>query len=320
MKKTLHIGDNNSWAGCMKLAMYYNAPKDSYEIKSFDYSFCTACLPQNLSRNELERCLEGSHTTLYNDIVLGFADIDLKAYDKIVVWHTYDSNSLLLLYFFSTIVEGDLYHCVIEGEDESMKTGSAIPEDIKEGVKKIQLLSEKERTMFNKIYASLASTEGIPKIADGYQIKCKSKEFVKSLLMKHVTKTPQPFMRIVGETINLFPKEYLFDSMYLDCLILEMIEDGSLKPLRIKRDNTYRQYPIGGFYNRAYMYKGEDMREWYGFSIVKNEGKYDEDRTIDLNNLPKEDAMDGPLHVGETLYDKDGNEVLHLCKRLPNDM
>ena len=110
MKKTLHIGDSDSWEGCLKLTMYNIAPKGSYDILSFDYSFCTACLPQNLSRQEIVRCLKGTHSSLHNDLVLRFADIDLKAYDKIVIWHTYDSNSLLLLYFFSTIVEGDLYH------------------------------------------------------------------------------------------------------------------------------------------------------------------------------------------------------------------
>ena len=269
MKKTLHIGDNASWEGCMKLSMHGIAPKDSYVIMGFDYSFCTACLPRNLSREELERCLKGTYTTLYNDLVMRFADIDLKAYDKIVIWHTYDSNSLLMLYFFSLIIEGELYHIIIKGEDENMKTGGATPEDIHSSLGKIKLLSKEERTLYSEIYASLLDTEGIPKIANREQIICKSKEFVKSLLLKHLTKTPKSYARIVGETISEFPKEYIFDPMYLDCLIFEMIEDGTLKPLRIKRDNKLRQYPIGGFYNRTYTYKGEDMGKWYGFSVSK---------------------------------------------------
>lgn len=271
MKKTLHIGDSNSWEGCMKLSMYKLAPKDSFDIMAFDYSFCTACLPKVLSKQELERCLKGTHTTLYNNYVIRFADIDLKAYDKIVIWHTYDSNSLLLLYFFSSIVEGDLYHCLIEGDDAMKWTGGATPKNIEGGVGRITLLTDEERSLFNGIYSSLLGTEGFPKIAKGNQIICKSKEFVKSLLLKHLTKTPKPYARIVGETISGFPKEYLFDPMYLECLLLEMIEDGTLKPLRIVRDNSRRPYPIGGFYNRKYIYKGEDMGEWYGFSVVKNE-------------------------------------------------
>ena len=269
MKKTLHIGDNDSWEGCMKLSLYRTAPKDTYDIKCFDYSFCTACLPQNLSRQEIERCLKGTHSSLYNDLVLRFADIDLNAYDKIVIWHTYDSNSLLLLYFFSTIVKGDLYHCVIRGDEEDMKSGAATPEDLKDGLNRIQLLSNADRTMFNKIYSSLSDTEGVPKIADGYQIVCKSKEFVKGLLMNNVTRSPKSYARIIGETIAQFPKEYLFDSMYLECLILEMIEDGTLKPVRIIRDNSRRPYPIGGFYTKTYRYKDEDTGKWYGFSVIK---------------------------------------------------
>ena len=271
MKKTLHIGDNNSWEGSMKLSMYKLAPKDSFDIMAFDYSFCTACLPRGLSKLELERCLKGTHTTLYNNLVIRFANIDLRAYDKIVIWHTYDSNSLLLLYFFSSIVEGDLYHCLIVSDDDTKWTGGATPENLQDGFERIKLLTDKERTLFNGIYSSLLGTEGVPKIADGKQIICKSKEFVKSLLLKHLTKTPKPYARIVGETISEFPKEYLFDPMYLDCLLLEMIEDGELKPLRIKRDKSYRPYPIGGFYNRTYTYKGEDMSKWYGFSVVKNQ-------------------------------------------------
>lgn len=270
MKKTLHIGDNDSWEGCMKLSLYRTAPKDTYDIQSFDYSFCTACLPQNLSRQEIERCLKGTHSSLYNDLVLRFADIDLNAYDKIVIWHTYDSNSLLLLYFFSSIVKGDLYHCVIRGDEEDMKTGAATPENLEDSMQNIKLLSKEERMMFNEIYVSLSESEGVPKIADGYQIVPKSKEFVKELLLKHITKTPKTYARVVGETIAQFPKEYLFDCMYLDCMILEMIEESTLKPLRIIRDNRNRPYPIGGFYTKTYRFKGEDMGKWYGFSVIKN--------------------------------------------------
>ena len=270
MKKTLHIGDNGSWEGCMKLTLYGTAPREAYDILSFHYSFCTACLPQNLSKQELERCLRGTHSSLYNNLVLRFADIDLKAYDKIVIWHTYDSNSLLLLYFFSTIVEGDLYHCIISGDEEDMKTDAATPESLERGIHNIKLLSKGERTLFNEIYTSLSESEGIPKLAKGYQIICKSKEFVKELLLKHVTNTPKPYARVIGETIVQFPKEYLFDSMYLECLMLEMIEERILTPLRIIRDNRSRPYPIGGFYNRKYLYKGEDMGEWYGFSVIMN--------------------------------------------------
>ena len=99
MKKTLHIGDNDSWEGCMKMTLYGTAPRENYDILSFDYSFCTACLPQNLSSKELERCLKGTHTTLYNNLVIRFANIDLRAYDKIVIWHTYDIRSIGLKFF-----------------------------------------------------------------------------------------------------------------------------------------------------------------------------------------------------------------------------
>ena len=150
-------------------------------------------------------------------------------------------------------------------------TGGATPENLQDGFERIKLLTDEERTLFNEIYSSLLGAEGVPKIADGKQIICKSKEFVKSLLLKHLTKTPKPYARIVGETISEFPKEYLFAPMYLDCLLLEMIEDGELKPLRIKRDKSYRPYPIGGFYTKNYFYKGEDMGQWYGFSVVKNQ-------------------------------------------------
>lgn len=194
MKKTLYIGDNVSWEGSMKYIMQSIAPRSSYDIMGFEYSFCTSCMPKNLSKEELIRCLEGTFTNLYNDNVLRFANLKLNDYDRIVVWHTFDSNSLLLLYFFCSIVEGDLYHCLIQGEDKNMKTGAATPEDLKEGLNCTQLISNEERALFNDIYSSLSETEGIPKIADGYQIVCKSKEFVRELIMKHVTKSPKTYL------------------------------------------------------------------------------------------------------------------------------
>lgn len=269
MKKALHIGDNVSWEGCMKCIMPSVAPRGSYDIMSFPYSFCTSCMPKSLSKEEIKRCLKGTFTNLYNDNVFRFADINMADYDKIVIWHGYDSNSLLLLYFFSTIVEGDLYHCIIK-EDKDMKTGGTMPEDLEDGVDRIQLLSNEERAMFNEIYFSLSDTEGVPKIAEGYKIVCKSKEFVKDHILKNVTKSPRFCARIISETISQFPKDYLFDSIYLECLILEMIEDGTIKPTQIIRIASKRPYPIGGFYNRRYYYNGEDMGKWYGFSVINN--------------------------------------------------
>lgn len=106
----------------------------------------------------------------------------------------------------------------------------------------MKLLSKEERVYFNAIYASLSGTERVPKIAEGFEIICKSKDFVKSLLMNHITKTPKLWGRIVGETISRFPKEYIFDSIYLTCLILEMIEDGTIKPAKIKRGKPLLQH------------------------------------------------------------------------------
>lgn len=63
----------------------------------------------------------------------------------------------------------------------------------------------------------------------------------------------------------------IMDFDYLECLLLEMIEDGTLKLVRIKRDSIWRPYPIGGFYNRTYMYKGEDLGKSYGLSVIKHQ-------------------------------------------------
>ena len=53
---------------------------------------------------------------------------------------------------------------------------------------------------------------------------------------------------------------------------------------------------------------------------MKEEEKQKDVPIIDFDNFQKEDAMnEGPLHMGETIYDEKGQEVLHLCKRIPKE-
>lgn len=172
--KTLYICDNSSIAGHQKMTLNTLHPiSDIADYMCINYSFCTDCLPQNLSMAELDRCIKGSHHSCYSSYIKDrWKKLGAKDFNKVVVWHGMDSNSLLLLYFICFVMPDEIEifhfnHCNWSYLSLTKYMPRLLHNPFFE--KKLSVFN---RNKFKRIYSSLKETEGIPKVAQGYQIKC----------------------------------------------------------------------------------------------------------------------------------------------------
>ena len=250
-KKTLHICHSPMTKGEIILAL----GKQDNDVLCFDYCFDVDGLPKDLSKGEIERCNNLSHCSLWH-----LPDrVAFDEYSKLIVWHSWDSASLLILYFVCTLHKSNLYHINVSDRDFALTH-----HNVENLIRKAKLLQEWENEKFCNIYKSMLGTDGIPKIAKGYQIVCKSKEFVKEKLMENIKAHPQYYGVILGKTIARFPRNYCFHASYLEYILFEMLNEGSIEPTGIvKSENLER------FFNTTFHYKGESIGNWQKFKIMR---------------------------------------------------
>lgn len=104
-KKYLHIAPSNSTAGALKHAL-----NKEVQIAYIELNLSTGCLPVNLSKEEYQRCKEHELWNFGDGLSYKIFGADLSKYDGIVVWHSKDVESMLLLGFLASAYDGDLLH------------------------------------------------------------------------------------------------------------------------------------------------------------------------------------------------------------------
>lgn len=248
-KKTLHICYSPMTRGEIIVAL----DKKDNDVLCFNYCFDVDGLPKDLSKEEIERCNNLSHCSLWP-----LPDrVAFDEYSKVIVWHSWDSASLLMLYFVCTLHKSNLYHINVRGGEFTVTH-----HNVENLIREAKLLQEWENEKFCNIYKSMLGTDGIPKIAKGYQIVCKSKEFVREILMKNIKVHFQYYGVVLGKTIARYPRNYHFHASYLDYILFEMLEEGSIEPTGIVKDDNLRR-----FFNKEFHYKGESIDNWALFKI-----------------------------------------------------
>lgn len=282
--KTLHLCGSAVHCGWLRYEVVGTNTTD--DIMWMGNRFDTDGLPHDMSETEIERCISLAHWTQLDMNIRLFSQIQFNDYDKVVVWHNDDSNSLLLLYFICCIYSGELYHCRYAETFHRYNSSSLQYETRK--------VTQEERALFVSTYQSLYNTDGIPKVANGYMIECKSVEWVKGLILEQVSNKAKPYRKVVDKTIAKFPPTYLFYPSYLDCLLFEMVEEGIIMPKNIIKSkkaayqrfanimnvpirtiiNKFYAEPIdwnGQMYHRKFYYHGHSIGRWYDFDVVRCE-------------------------------------------------
>ncbi len=262
---TLHLTDRGPIAGTLKMVRDWIVDIPAF----FDYSLSTDCLPKDFTKSEIDRCIKNGHYHLYDDENNKFSELNFDDYDEIVVWHSMDANSLLLLYYMCSCLKKDVFHCNIT---EFYGNKHIRPNHIMGLFSNLQVIKRRvddnERLKYVEIYNSLLETEGIPKISDGYNIIPVSKDFVKYMLLNNITDYPRNYINVIRKTRESYPIQMSFRIDYLESLLFEMIEDKIIEPVKIDRVGNSHDIQVGNYF-RKYKYNDEYINDWYMFSVKK---------------------------------------------------
>lgn len=81
----------------------------------------TGYLPKDFSDKELCLALASWNNMDYFDVLKSFVKTDFSGYDKVIVWHGWSANDLLLLYLMSILVDEKLYQVDIKDCSDFIK-------------------------------------------------------------------------------------------------------------------------------------------------------------------------------------------------------
>lgn len=104
-KKFLHIAPSNPTAGTLKQAL-----NKGVEIAYTELHLSTGCLPKNFSKEEYQRCKQLELWDFGDGLSYKLFGADLSKYDGIVVWHSKDVESMLLLGLIVSSYQGGIFH------------------------------------------------------------------------------------------------------------------------------------------------------------------------------------------------------------------
>lgn len=282
---TLHITASPTVAG--NLFHTRRLTKLKYDVAMFPLSISCFAVPKSLEMNEIERCIKQEISTLYHESIRDFANIQLKKYHKIIVWHGKDAESLLLFYFMCYVLlnNTNLYH--VDYKEEPLT-----PEYCENALKHCCKLTMFQYNKIRTIYSKILETDGIPKVAKGWQIVLTDREYWNKFVLRHITKEPRYIKEVVEKCLGMrsigcrFPYEF-----YLK-LVLELIEERKVMPIKVqtqpnqvleeamktglfKSIREYKKYnsplKIGDFCNfgKEYIYDGIDLCKCYNFQLIK---------------------------------------------------
>ena len=132
-KKTLHVVSCLSYRGTLKNGLFQMGIKD--EIAYLPIDFSLHYIPKDFSDTELMQSVMSLNILglkLQEKIVIfnqlkEFVTTDYSNYEKVIVWHGWSADELLLLYLMSVLVGDNLYHIDIATCEDFMKNNSSLP-------------------------------------------------------------------------------------------------------------------------------------------------------------------------------------------------
>lgn len=263
--KILHLTSSAAASGHLKQTCKQTLGTRN-EVLYLDYAFDVDAVPVDLSQKEIDRCMKLAHSKYAPspETFERLGNIDFADFDKVIIWHTSHAQSLMFMYFICKNFNYPLYH--IEKDLSSIPPMSV--DEYNEHVNTASLITDQERDKFITIYNSLIGTDGIPKIIEKGKIVCKSKDFVKSLILDELGETPESVYPFVGKVYPKFYKRYGFDFAYIEMMILELIQDEDIIPSDIETEpEDEHQAPFECSISLDFAFRGKPIKNWFKFSI-----------------------------------------------------
>ncbi len=293
----LHITNSAVIGGCISLVA--REVKQKGDIVIFPLNISYRAVPKSLNADEIERCIKQEYVSYANEDIRNFTQIQFDKYKKVIVWHTKDSASLLLLYFICRILpNNNLYRILI--------SNSGNLESYVDSYNHCKKLTSHQYTKFQNIYLTLLGTDGIPKIAKGWQIVLTDQERWKKHILRQVNMQPRFLNRIINESMRKEPMTCGFQYDFYLVLIFELIEEKKIIPVEIEtkpdqiieeamksgRFQSTKEYKklnpplkVGDFCNlgKKHIYNGVDLCKCYRFKLVKRFTKCKSDKKTTMN-------------------------------------
>ena len=239
--KTLHVVSSSS----AKVTLEMGEVKD--DIVFLPINLSCAYIPKDFSDKELcfsalSNCNPYFDSQCLYEELRKFIDKDFTQYDKVIVWHGWEADDLLLLYLMSVLVESNLYHVdireckeLVKKQSPSMRRsyfglGWVSPYDITSFnlYSYAKSLSEEEKEHNKKQWyrwANSSSPYRISSLSDGI-IREYPVDFMDEVILDCAKKESQ-IRVIVAYVMGRFSDIQLHDT-YISRRILELYWEGKL--------------------------------------------------------------------------------------------
>ncbi len=195
---------------------------------------------------------------------------DFSIYDGIVVWHSKDVESMLLLGLLASVYKGNIFHVDVSKYYGSCLCGELSPGQLSICLTSYKKLTVKQKQVLKVKYEILPHEYPCIKRYIRHKFEVIEKEVVKKRLLRYVTNKPQSW-RIPSS--NAMAKSRLgewYSSMFWDCLTLELLSEGQcVVSEMIFAPKSGCEYPLGIYMTTPYLYNGFDLRKLYSFKYFK---------------------------------------------------
>lgn len=264
-KKYLHITSSTSSAGLLKVAL-----NKGVQMAYAELNLATGCLPKNLSKEEYIRCKQHELWDFGDGASFNLFGTDLSKYDGIVVWHSIDVESMLVLSMIASCYEGKIYHIDVSKSFKNQRCGDLIGEQLLSCLNSCRELSSRQKTALKRKYDELPHDRACIKKYVRHNFEIVDKEVLKKKLLRYVKTKPQGWLIPSSYAIAKSRLGECYYPLFWDCLTLELICDRRvIISEMLFEPKKGCEYPLGCCFTNSYLYNGFDLRKLYSFKYFK---------------------------------------------------
>lgn len=265
LSKFLHIVPSDSSAGALKFIL----PKGTV-ITTINIALEVDFMPYDLSIDEYENCRDLQLWNYGEDKGFNIFGADLTEFDGVIVWHSTDVRSMLILSLICASYDGNIQVCDVSRCYLDSMVGNLAPVQLKECLNQISPIPNRLRNSLAKKYRQLFDLSPCVKKYSGGRFATISKDELKKHLLQNTKHKPMNWREIISETMRKSKLGEFYSSEFWDCLLLELICEGKLiiSEMIMSKSKSH-QVPLGRYLTQRYLLNGFDLRQLYSFNCFK---------------------------------------------------
>lgn len=226
-ENTLHVVSGLSSRGKLLQSLGQLGIKETVMYLPTNFSF--GYIPKDFSDKELCFSLASRDQIDEFDNLKKFVTIDYSAYEKVIVWHGWSANDLLLLYLMSVLTDGSIYQIDIRSQYPDM--GCVSVQDIIDNnmISLAKPVNKEEKQYYREQWYKWANSNSPYRFSDIHTgvIKEYPENFMDSCIIESVKETDNLFM-IIGAVMTKFDHLFIPDFIIYR-RILELQKDRVLR-------------------------------------------------------------------------------------------